>query len=122
MEKDLSGLSILYVEDESVTRMAVTRVLQKRIGQIFPAKDGKEGLTMFLAHKPDMVLTDLQMPVMDGWEMIAEIRKLSSTTPIIVISAYEYDNSEHMVCDSIVKPVIKDTLFEKIESCVKCGG
>lgn len=119
MVKDLSNLSILYVEDESVTRMAVTRVLQKRVGSIYPAKDGKEGLSMFLEHRPDMVLTDLQMPVMDGWEMISEIRKVAPSVPIIVISAYEYDNSDCTVSDSIVKPVIKDTLFEKIELCSK---
>jgi CheY-like chemotaxis protein len=119
MEKDLSAMSILYVEDESVTRMAVTRVLQKRVGKIYPAKDGKEGLELFGEHKPDMVLTDLQMPVMDGWEMIAEIRKVCSEVPIIVISAYDYDNSENVVSDSIVKPVIKDILFEKIEHCLR---
>lgn len=117
MGNDLTGLSILYVEDESVTRMAVTRVLQKRVGKVYAAPNGKVGLEMFKEHKPDLVLTDLQMPVMDGWEFISEIRKVSKEVPIIVISAYEYDNIEKRVSDSIVKPVIKETLFEKIERC-----
>ncbi|WP_022852101.1 response regulator [Limisalsivibrio acetivorans] len=119
MGAELSTLKVLYVEDESVTRMAVTRVLQKRVAEVFSAKDGKEGLDLYTQHKPDVVLTDLQMPVMDGWEMIAEIRKENGNVPIIVISAYDYEDSQYKVCDSIVKPVIKDVLFEKIERCAK---
>jgi CheY-like chemotaxis protein len=119
MSKELADLNILYVEDESVTRMAVTRVLQKRVGKVFAAQNGKVGLELFKENNPDIVLTDLQMPVMDGWELISEIRKMSKDVPIIVISAYEYDNTEGQVSDSIVKPLIKETLFQKIEKCVE---
>lgn len=115
MDCNLSDLKILYVEDESVTRMAVTRVLQKRVSEVITAKNGKEGFELFQEHCPDIVLTDLQMPVMDGWELVLAIRKINKEVPIIVISAYDYDNSNSLVSDSIVKPVLKDVLFDKIK-------
>ena len=59
---------ILYVEDNEMNRDMLSRRLQRRDHEILLAFDGKEGLDMMKSEKPDLVLMDMGLPVMDGWE------------------------------------------------------
>lgn len=80
-------MKILYVEDEDEAREALSKYLKRRFGKIFTAVDGVDGLNVFKEQLPDLVITDLYMPNMDGLEMIKEIKKISSKVYVIVTSA-----------------------------------
>ncbi|HET6420852.1 MAG TPA: response regulator [Geobacteraceae bacterium] len=81
--------SILYVEDEVITRRMINGILQRRFTVVLEAKDGREGLELFRQHDPDIVITDSKMPLMDGVEMSRIIKSLKPDIPIIFTSAYE---------------------------------
>jgi signal transduction histidine kinase/DNA-binding NarL/FixJ family response regulator len=80
--------SLLYVEDDKTLRDQYKEFFARRVDSFLEATNGKEGLEMFVAYQPDIVVTDLLMPVMDGIEMIQEIKKLSPNTKIIITTAY----------------------------------
>ena len=82
-------MKILYVEDESQAREALSKYLTRRFGKIFTACDGVEGFEVFQEQQPDLVIVDLYMPNMDGLEMIQRIKKVSPKTYIIVTSAVD---------------------------------
>ena len=80
----LRGLSVLYVEDDEEIREQLARILRRRVGALYLAGNGLEGVEAYRRHRPDLVITDILMPLMDGLAMAAEIRRDSRTTPIIV--------------------------------------
>jgi YesN/AraC family two-component response regulator len=84
----LSTVSVLYVEDDAVTREEISLFLTRRAQTVIVAKDGAEGLELFRRHAPDIVLTDIRMPLMDGLKMGRSIRRENKGIPIIVTSAY----------------------------------
>lgn len=104
----LLNLKVLYIEDEEFTRNELSMYLKRRVGQLFTAKNGVEGLQSFQQNKPDLVLTDLKMPEMNGIEFIEAIRRKGSQCPVIVISALSDSETIIKTVDlGIVKYVIK---------------
>lgn len=101
---------ILYVEDNYLTRNHVTAELKKKFETVYVASNGKEALELYKEHKPDLILTDVKMPVMSGEKLINEIRFAFNdyTTPIIVISSYEkefFRIEEMKINKFIIKPI-----------------
>lgn len=89
----LKLLTVLYVEDEQDIRTQMADVFERKFGKTLLAENGKQGLEIYHQHKPDLIITDVKMPIMTGLEMIAEIRKEDGETPVIVITAYsDIDN------------------------------
>ncbi len=83
----LKNLKLLYVEDDKDVLQQMSFFLKKRVGKLFVAENGIEGLKMFKEHLPDLILSDLQLPGMDGINMVKEIRKISDV-PIIISTAF----------------------------------
>jgi len=81
------NLTLLYVEDDKNVCKNTYLLLSDIFCNIIVAKDGKEGLEDFKNHKIDIVLTDVNMPHMDGLEMSREIKKINEDTPIIILTA-----------------------------------
>jgi CheY-like chemotaxis protein len=77
---------VLVIDDDEMTRTLVTRMLTGEGHQVEVAVDGAEGLRLFGKGPPDVVLTDINMPGLDGHEVIAAIRVLHTDVPIIAIS------------------------------------
>ncbi len=77
---------VLVIDDDEITRTLVTRMLTGEGHQVEEAVDGAEGLRLFGKRPPDVVLTDINMPGLDGHEVIAAIRVLHTDVPIIAIS------------------------------------
>ncbi len=82
-------LKLLYVEDNPEARKSTVALLEDFFENITVAVDGEDGLDKFKNDSFDLVITDINMPKLDGLAMSKEIRKIDSTTPIIVISAHQ---------------------------------
>jgi len=94
----ISEIKIMYVEDEPLIRQGFERFLKRRTGRIYTFQNGREALDAFNDVKPDLVITDIRMPVMDGLEMSAAIKEISPSTPIIVTTGH---NDEELFLKSI---------------------
>lgn len=116
----LSELTALYVEDEPVARMSIGTFLKRQMGELYTAENGKEGLELFEAHRPRVVITDLEMPVMNGMEMIRKIRELDDGTPIIITTAYDDEAHRCDLADRVIlKPIIFNELLKVIGDCLE---
>jgi PAS domain S-box-containing protein len=89
----LSRLTVLYVEDDEMTRELYSLFLSSIVGELITANNGAEGLDAYHKHQPDIIITDIMMPVMDGLEMLKQIRISNTTIPVIVLSALETSDS-----------------------------
>lgn len=116
----LSELTALYVEDEPVARMSIGTFLKRQVGALHTAENGKEGLELFETHRPRVVITDLEMPVMNGMEMIRRIRELDDGTPIIITTAYDDEAHRCDLADRVIlKPIIFNELLKVINDCLE---
>lgn len=90
MKIELKNITVLYCEDEPQLREVTRSFLSRVVKKVYIAKDGREGLTLFRAHSQqiDMVISDIAMPLMDGLEMAAEIKKIIPKMPVIIVTAY----------------------------------
>jgi CheY-like chemotaxis protein len=78
--------TVLIIEDETKLRRTVAAYLEDSGYQVLEAVNGREGVERITQHRPDLVLTDLRMPEMNGLEVVAWIQRHSPQTPVIVVS------------------------------------
>lgn len=71
------NITLLYVEDDEMTLEEISFFLKKYVKKLIVAKNGEEGLELFKEHNPDMVITDIQMPIMNGLEMSKKILEIN---------------------------------------------
>ncbi|WP_373034830.1 HD domain-containing phosphohydrolase [Sulfurimonas sp.] len=122
--KEKAGyFSVLYVEDEAELREGIRSFLSKIFTDLDTAQNGKEGFEKYILKKYDIVLTDIQMPKMNGLEMIKKIREIDETQEIIVISAYtdaEYltESIQLNVTGYIIKPIEFMQILQMLEQSV----
>ncbi|MCG6551353.1 MAG: response regulator [Candidatus Magnetominusculus sp. LBB02] len=115
-------LSILYVEDDDAVKKALTRFLSKNAREVYFASDGKEGLQLYNLHKPEIVITDIRMPVMDGLAMSKAIKEINPNSFIIVTTSHNDVEFLMSAIDIgvdkyIVKPIRFDTLRKMLDTC-----
>ena len=86
-----STLRVLVVDDHELTRMTLQMVLscQKNMQVVGLATNGQEAVDMVKRHRPDVIVLDLQMPVMDGWTASGKIKEIAPDTQIIAYSSVE---------------------------------
>lgn len=84
----LNDLKVLYIEDDAGIREELSETLRMDIETIYVAGNGKEGLEIYRQHLPDAIITDIRMPVMDGLEMIRQIREEDLDIPILITTAF----------------------------------
>lgn len=121
-QKYLASLKVLYVEDDEETRKQISMFLRRSVGTLITAENGVEGLEAFIAHSPDIVITDIMMSEKDGLAMAREIRQISTKVPIIVLTAFEQSDYVISAINSglsmyIVKPVNSEQLSEGLLVC-----
>jgi CheY-like chemotaxis protein len=114
--------SVLYVEDDENVRESLAVFLKRRFNTVYKGRDGGEGLELFRQYQPHLVITDIQMPVMNGLDMAAKIKLLSKNTPIIVTTAFNEVNyltkSIDLGIDKYIKkPIVKDELLDAVYQC-----
>jgi CheY-like chemotaxis protein len=109
---------VLIVEDHTPTRLAMSRLIRQTGADVVTARDGEEGLGYLLTQRFDVLLTDLRMPVMDGFELLAHAQKLpDSHRPgrIIAISGeYEAGALRGQPVTFLPKPFDLDTLLNML--------
>ena len=120
----LAQLSAVYVEDDPDTQILIGRAMGRRLGETHLAGNGHEGLELVRAHDPDIVVTDLEMPVMDGLEMIRRIRDdFGYSKPVLVVTAYNDEEHRTELADGyVLKPVVLGELFSTIEALIEKQG
>jgi CheY-like chemotaxis protein len=82
------GLTILAVDDQSVILDLLAAMCQSLGYKILTARDGVEGLRQFESRHPDVVISDLAMPGMSGWELASRVKSISPKTPVIIITGW----------------------------------
>jgi len=118
-EYDWYDKLILIVEDLETNHMLIDSILKRTNCQVLWAMDGESAIDLCLEHENiDLVLMDIRLPGIDGYETTREIRKFRPNLPIIAQSAYIYDSNKHLVTeagcnDMISKPIKKDLLLKK---------
>lgn len=84
----MNNTRILYVEDEKSIRDELAEILALDFDNILIAENGEEGLALYKTHRPDLVISDIQMPKMDGLQMCKEILSINKDTKIILTTAF----------------------------------
>lgn len=122
--QSLPTFSLLIVEDDHAACDIIARMVALRFpgSTIYSADDGRKGLELFKEHTPDVVITDVNMPVMDGFELAREIRSINANATYIVLTAYTdqsiFEKFERIgYCAYLLKPIDFDDLFAAIEKC-----
>jgi YesN/AraC family two-component response regulator len=122
--QSLATFSLLFVEDDTMVCLSIGRILARKFpdATVYTAENGQIGLELFKGHSPEIVITDINMPVMDGIEMAGKIKSIKADTKFIVLTGYSDKNylerfSEIGFDDYIVKPVSLGKLFAAIEKC-----
>lgn len=120
----LKTLTILYVEDDSCIRLQLAQFLNRRCANLYLATNGKEGLAVFTQCNPDIVITDISMPDMDGLQMGEAMRELNPCIPIIITTAFEEPRYFHRAIDLgvdkyVTKPVNLDLLELALLKCAR---
>ncbi|ECP6446731.1 response regulator transcription factor [Campylobacter jejuni] len=120
MSQECKELIILVVEDEIKTRESMINILSERFSKVIGAQNGDEGLKKFKKFKPDLVITDIAMPIMDGLDMAREIKEISDDVSIVVLSAYSEKERLLRSIDIgidkyLIKPVDIEELFKVLD-------
>lgn len=117
------GETILIVDDEERMRILLNAYLKKEGYEILQAQDGREALNLFNERRVDLVILDVMMPEMDGWETLHEIRK-SSQVPVMMLTAKDEDEDKllgfSLGTDNYeTKPFSPKVLVAKINALIK---
>lgn len=103
--------TVLVIEDDPQFRMTVTAYLEDSGFTILEASDGIEGMGLFEANNPDIVLTDLRMPRMDGLGVVTAVKEQSPDTPVIAFTG----TSEPSAAENAIRLGASECLFKPIE-------
>jgi two-component system, cell cycle response regulator DivK len=120
---------ILVVEDNEMNRDMLTRRLERRGYEVAVAVDGGQGLALARSGAPDLILMDMSLPVLDGWEATRQLKAAPETRaiPIIALTAHamsgDRDRALEAGCDDYdTKPVELPRLLEKIQALLTPGS
>lgn len=114
---------ILIIDDDPFIGHLIEEILEKEGAVTYKASDGNEGLRIFYKRQPDLVILDVMMPQMSGWEVCRQIRQLSET-PIMMLTSLSSDSDEIRgfdcgAIDYVTKPFSSNVLSARIRSALR---
>jgi len=118
------GKKILVVDDEPTFVRLVDQILTHQGYEVFQASNGQEALRLLFVHKPDLVLLDVVMPKMDGWQTCARIREISDV-PLIMLTGKQKSEEDivrgldYGADDYLIKPVGNKELVAKVKAVLR---
>jgi two-component system, cell cycle response regulator DivK len=119
-------MKILLVEDNEMNRDMLSRRLERKGYEVVIAVNGQEGVELVSSNRPDLILMDLSLPIIDGWEATRRIKADPATAsiPVIALTAHAMaeDRAKAMAagCDDFdIKPVDLPRLLEKIDTLLR---
>ena len=123
IKKFYKNIKILYVEDDEIARENGIEYLENFFEQIYEASDAIIALQLYEKHKPDIIITDIQMPKLNGLEFVKRIRQKDKNTQIIIITAfcdkdYLLKAIELGLVKYLVKPVKEKEFEEALFLCI----
>jgi two-component system cell cycle response regulator DivK len=120
---------ILLVEDNELNRDMLSRRLIRKGYEVILAQNGQEGLEAAQNHTPDLILMDMSLPVMDGWEATRRLKEVPATSriPVVALTAHalsdDREKARRAGCDAYeTKPVELTQLIETIERLLSARG
>ncbi|CAN5424333.1 hypothetical protein BH10BDE1_BH10BDE1_04450 [soil metagenome] len=116
-QKDLRGLEVLLVEDSPDNQFLVQQMLSKSGARLTMANDGAAGVAAALAHRFDVILMDIQMPIMDGHEAVRTLRSKGYSAPIVALTAHAMKEERERAVQSgfshfLTKPINRKNLLD----------
>lgn len=119
----MKGKKILVIDDDINLCQIIKYTFKRVAAEVFTAVNGQEGLQQLFNHHPDLVLLDIHMPIMDGWETCREIRKLTHV-PIIMLTTLHRDNEviRGFNCgadDFVSKPFNSQVLLARVQAVLR---
>lgn len=119
----LSGLKVLLADDSPDNQLIVSFMLKSAGAEVAVVDNGQAALDQLREKKYDVVLMDLQMPVMDGFEALTRLRNQGNRTPVIALTAHTMSDERQKCLESgftehIAKPIDQTTLLEQLSSFV----
>jgi two-component system cell cycle response regulator DivK len=122
-------VKILYVEDNEDNIYVLESRLKRQGYTVVIARDGASGVELALSEQPDVILMDLSLPVLDGWEATRRIKSAEQTRhiPVIALTANAMTGDRETAlaagCDDFdIKPIVMTRLLEKIRTLSSAGG
>ncbi|QSZ42028.1 response regulator [Sulfurimonas aquatica] len=94
-----TGMTLLYVEDNAGLRENMSKLLTKIFANVILAQDGEEGYKSFFKHRPNIIITDINMPNMNGFKMIRKIREAEPEAKVIILSAHDEKKHLHIAIE-----------------------
>ncbi|MFA9373674.1 response regulator transcription factor [Poseidonibacter sp.] len=122
--KEFKKYTILYIEDDEGVRTVNSRFLSRMFNELYEAKDGEEGYALYKKYHPDIILTDINMPKLDGISLAKKIREKDKNTKIIISTAfsdknYLLDAIELNLEKYIIKPLTSRNLMPVLTKTIK---
>jgi len=120
---------ILIIEDNEQNLYLATFILEKYGYEVFAARDGQEGVDMAASVRPDLILLDIQLPVMDGYAVARQLRTNAglSQIPIVAVTSYAMAGDREKTIEAgcngyIEKPINPDTFLQQVEQHLVATG
>lgn len=116
----LAGLKVLYAEDEKELRDIMAEILSLEIEELYLAEDGEKAYELYKTKKPDIIVSDINMPKLTGIEFIQKVRQNDHNTRVIMLTAYSdldylLESTELKLTKYLLKPVSGSALFEALQ-------
>lgn len=119
--EDLKSKNILYAEDDVVTNEYLSNILRRYVAKVTSTYNGEEALRSYKDEKPDIIVTDIEMPIMNGREFIENIRAIDKEVPVVIVTAFDDEARKVVDMDNIkvlTKPINKNSLLETLSSSI----
>ena len=124
MDNKKQPYNILFVEDEKEIRDNYTRYLKRHFLNVYEAVDGEDGYQIYKDKKPEIMILDINLPKMNGLELLRKIRRTNQSIKVIMLTAYSdtkylMDAVELKLVKYLVKPITRDDLKSALDIAVE---